>query len=298
MQSRTQSAELTLLVSIFMEGLYPVLVVNGIASFSPIFFGAISSLFAATIIFFCARTQLLRGLSRTIFFHICIVSLCIVVLGHVLIFTASQFTTGINIGLLLRFELVTTLLVGVFLAKDKLRSVQIFGALCIGVGTFLIVYNGSFHLNKGDVLVLIATILFPFGNMSAKKVLQECTPLALLFWRYALGGFVLLCSTPVFEPQAFFTSWTVQMVVFFVLFSLMMMIVSKLCFYSALKQLQMTNVIFQIDASAAVLSLFFAYVFLAEIPTRYQWFGFGITLLGVYWLTKKPLVRTIAIDHV
>ena len=300
MTSSKTKGEMLLFVTIIMEGLYPVLVQRGITAFSPIFFASISSLISCFLLFWYLlfSKQLTKGLSLKVFGYIAVVVICIIFFGHALVFFGSQYTTGINVGLLLRFELVTTFLVGTMLLKDRLETVEFCGALCIILGTFLIVFNGSFSFNKGDALVLISTFFLPFGNMYAKKALQYISPFALLFWRYLLGGSLLLVTIPFIEPEAFSMVWTIDAFLFLLLFGSAMLIGSKACFYFGLQQLQITNIIFYVSAGASIITLLASYILLGEVPSAYQWIGFAVSLLGAFWMTSKGVLRPNLVDPV
>lgn len=291
--------ELFLLVTIFMEGLYPVLVQQSIGTFPPIFFGGLSALIAAFFLFWHLwRTKTLtKGLTKQVMGYILMVVLCIVIFGHIFVFVGSRYTTGINVGLLLRFELVTTFFVGMFIAKDRLSSSEIAGAVLIGLGTICILFNGTLHLNKGDLIVLAATVLFPFGNFYAKKALQFVSPMQVLFWRYAIGGSFLLILSPFVEPEVFSIPWSKEALLFLLFFGTAMLIASKTCFYTALRYLQLTNVIFIVAAMATALTLVFSYLLLGETPTGYQWIGFAVSVVGSYCMSGKARFRHTA-DHV
>lgn len=300
MPSSQTRGELFLLITVFMEGLYPILVQKTVGVFPPVFFGAISSYVAAFFLFwYLVYTKALtKGITWEVLRYILAVVLCIVVLGHVFVFIGSQYTTGINVGLLLRFELVTTFIVGTLLAKERLTTRQLGGAILIIIGVVSILFNGTLQFNRGDMLVIVATALFPVGNMFAKKALASISPVSLLFWRYSVGGSILLVLTPFVEPQAFAVQWTLSSVVFLLFFGTAMLIASKTCFYAGLQRLQMTNVIFLVTALATALTLLFSYLFLHEVPSLYQWVGFSISVLGAYFMNVRTRVPRSVPDHV
>ena len=155
------------------------------------------------------------------------------------------------------------------------------------IGAVAILYNGTLHINGGDLLIIAGTFFFPIGNIYAKKALKLTTPAVILFVRSFLGGMILVFISLLFENyQASFPGYFMDNFKFILLNGALIYGLSRLFFYEGLKRLDISKAT-SLAMSYPAFSLFYSYIFLKEIPTSYQWIGFIIIFFGIIILTYK-----------
>lgn len=201
-----------------------------------------------------------------------------------LILIGTRYTSGINTALLLQNELVMALLIGTIFLGDRHTRLQILGAVAILCGSVVILWDGSWRLNVGDMLILFTTLVFPIGNMFAKRALKLISSLQLLIVRYVVGCLLLGAMSIIFEdPLTFVSSLSWMHLRFILLYGLLVLTFSKLCWYAGLRVLSVSRASSIVSVSPA-LSLLFAYLLLGEIPSSVQTVGFVLMAVGIVFL--------------
>lgn len=294
LQKRVSAGEGFLLISGILEGLAPILMNKASPLFPPVFFVAAS----VTV----ALLALLVYGSMTGAFRTCLplpgigygALVGILVPGcFALILIGTRYTSGINTALLLQNELVMSLLIGTIFLGDRHTRLQIAGALAILCGSIVILWDGSWQLNVGDLLILLTTAVFPIGNMFAKRALKLLSSLELLIIRYVVGCLLLGAMSLLFEdPFGFASSFSWMHLRFILLYGLLVLTLSKLCWYAGLRVLTVSRASSLVSVSPAW-SLLFAYLLLGEIPSSVQTTGFLLMALGIVFLLlrKDPHVQ-------
>lgn len=290
--------EIALVGTAVLEGFSPVLANMAAGYFPPILFVTMSVLTAlvglAVYIVSTGRAKYfdVRALPYATGVGILVLS------GFVMIMIGTKVTSGINTALLLQNELVLMFLISVFILKEHTTGMQILGTGMVLIGTVVILYNGSFAINTGDILILLATFLFPFANILAKRGLSYAPPIVFLFMRYCVGFLCLLSMSFIFEdPVHTLAIISEKQIMFIVLYGVLVLTISKICWYTGLKILPVGQSTY-IAASSPIFSLLFAYALLKEVPTLYQWVGFICTIVGMYCIIIKPKSSRQVVDLV
>lgn len=117
---------------------------------------------------------------------------------HVFFFNALKYTTAINSSIIAATNpLVTTILCIAFL-KDKINIKRVFGILLSFIGVFLTITNANLTIlktlsfNKGDILMLIAVLMWASYSVYSKKVMQNYSPLILTYYSFLFCSIFLI----------------------------------------------------------------------------------------------------------
>lgn len=289
-----RSAEMFIFASILFGALEPIAINYSVKLISPILFAGLYVSFCSILFFFYVlATKTFRDIfNKKAFKYILGLTALIVVIPSTMIFIGSKMTSGINTALLLQTEILFTLLICGAFYKEKITSKKLVSSLLILAGAILILYNGSLNLNTGGLLIIAATVFYPFGNMCAKEALK-LSPLApILFLRSFLGGISLLVISLIFEnsaPQIIPGIKTIMSSIIIV--SIIIIVIAKIFWYKGLKNMEIGKAI-GISTASPAMSLIFAVIFLSEIPTVYQIVGLLVIITGVYFLTGKTKLET------
>jgi drug/metabolite transporter (DMT)-like permease len=281
--------ELMIFGETFMYSFFPIIIAYSTKILPPILFAGLSTLTAAVTLFlFLLIKKNLHTLKnpRTIKYSLG-VSLFIIIIPSILIFTGSSKTSGINTTILLQSEIFFTFLIYGLFALEKITLKKMISALIIVIGTTFIVYNGKMGINIGDLMIIAGTAFYPIGNMFAKKALKEGTPSTILFIRSFCGGIVLIILSLLFEDQSGTVEslskyWPLILITGFFIYHL-----SKLLWYMGIKIIDISKAIPISIGGYPAFSLLFAFLFLKEIPTLYQIIGFIVIIIGVFTLIRK-----------
>jgi len=275
------------LTGAIMWGIFPVLVNRGTQNIPPIMFAAITTLFAAcgSFIYATLKGKLYELKNKKSYSSLLMVTLCIVIIPYILFFIGSSKTSGINSSLLLLSEIIFTLLFTPLIG-EKTTSKKLIGAVGVFTGAIFILYNGTFSLNAGDILIIFSTATYPIGNFYAKKALNDVSPAIILLVRFFLGGFLIFFFALLAESQLNITQIIIQNWEIVLFTGLVLLGIGKVIWYEGLKRLDISKAI-SLAMTFPLFSLIVLIVFFKEIPSTYQWIGILIMALGVYFSIKR-----------
>lgn len=280
-----------------LHGLFPIVIHVGSERMPPLFFSAVSLLLAALLagLLLLRRGHRLPLHLRTPFVlrDVAFVGLCNLVIPLFLISEGTRMTTGINTALLLQAEMLFTFLFCVVLFGEQLQAIRMAGALCVFCGTIFILLMGAVQWNAGDLLIILSTVLYPFGNLVSKRLLKTVSIPEILFLRSLFSGAALFLLSLLIEDGAVLHVawrnlwWIVGLqgaCIFFL---------SKFLWYEGLKVISVSRAVFLVSSSPAF-SLFFAITLLGEIPSVVQIIGSIVTMAGVFLLTMHTRKQNLS----
>jgi drug/metabolite transporter (DMT)-like permease len=271
-------------------GVFPVMVNRGSHHIPPLTFAAISALLAAigSFVYTAVNGKLYELRKKEAYAALLMITLCIVIIPYVLLFIGSSRTSGINTSLLLLSEIIFTLLFTPLIG-EKTSTEKLIGASGIFIGGLLILYNGKFQLNIGDIMVIASTATYPVGNFYAKKALNQVSPSTILFVRFSLGGLFLLLLAMTVETQSgilniILTDWRMLL-----LTGLILLGVGKIIWYEALQRLDISKAI-ALAMTFPLFSLIILIGIFREAISSYQGTGIAIMMLGVFFSIRRSSV--------
>jgi drug/metabolite transporter (DMT)-like permease len=288
------------MASSMIEGGFPIFINQASKFFPMMFFGGVTTFIGAVfhIGILIARKRLRQHLPWKTWGFIAGVTLCNSVIALLFIFAGTRYTSGINTALLLQSEMLFSFIFFRVLIGEHISTRQIIGALGVLTGTLVVLYNGSFSLNAGDVLIILGTMFYPIGNMCAKKALEVATSSYVLAVRHIVGGTVFSVLAFMYEDvtlQMF--SLVIDHAPLVIFYGVIVLVVSKLFWYEGLKTLALSKAV-SIMLAYPIFSVLFAAVFFREIPTMYQVLGMCITIVGLFILVRRSSPSTLPVDIV
>lgn len=278
------------LISAALWGIFPVMVNRGSRHIPPLTFAAISTLLAAagSFIYTAVKGKLHELKKKEAYASLLMITLCIVIIPYILFFIGSSKTSGINTSMLLLSEMIFTLIFTPLIG-EKTTIEKLTGASGVFFGAILILYNGRFRLNIGDILVIASTATYPIGNFYAKKALNRVSPSTILLVRFFLGGLFMLLVAMLLETGTHLTNilsvnWPV---LFFT--GLVLLGVGKIVWYEALGRLDISKAI-SLSMTFPLFSVILLIGIFKETVSSYQWIGTVIMMLGVFFSIKRSSV--------
>ena len=287
---KERKAEACILGAAVIEGGFPIIINQAVRVFPALAFAGISAAVGSLmhLILLLLRRVPFPKAPKKIWMYLVGIALCNSVFALLFIFLGTRYTSGINTALLMQSEMLFSFLIFTLIFGEKALPKQYLGAAGVFFGTIIVLYNGSFTLNRGDLLIILGTAFYPFGNQLAKTVLPHFPSSFILMVRHLAGAVSFILLSVLFEDlsmQIFSIAreywWLIA------LYGIVVLVGSKLLWYTGLRVLTATKAV-SIVLAYPVFSLVFAAIFLGEIPTVYQLLGFGVTLTGLSVLVSRP----------
>lgn len=210
------------------------------------------------------------------------------ILGYnILLYEALRFTSSLNAALVNSINPAMIAVFAVWLLKEKLTRINVFGLVVSLVGVLLVLTHGhllqvfTVHYNQGDLLMLLAITAWTFYTLIGKKM-KQIPPIAATAVSAALGLIVLF---PFFLASGFTFRLSSSATVGILYISLFPSVCSFIFWNSAVRD---------VGASRAGIFLNLLTVFTAVISlllgktiTPPQIIGGLFVILGVYLTNRK-----------
>ena len=118
-----------------------------------------------------------------------------------LYFTGLSQTPAVNAAIIHKTLVFWVMLMAIPFLKEKVSRWQILGVLMLFAGNALVGGFKGFKFSQGELMLLIATVLWAVENIIAKKVLTTVSPNIVTAFRMGLGSIVLMSATIITVPQ-------------------------------------------------------------------------------------------------
>lgn len=201
-----------------------------------------------------------------------------------LVFIGIQFTTAGNMSVIIFLQLFFSYLYFNILGKEKMSLTHSVGAMIMGVGAIIILFPSDLNFNKGDMIILLATSIAPVANLYSKRARLFCSSETVLGVRTFVALPVISLLAWFIEPEINFENLQ-KALPYVLLIGLLVFGLSKILWMEALHRISITKISAMI-ALVPPMTLFFAYVYLDEVPEIRQIVGIIPILIGGYLLTK------------
>jgi len=167
--------------------------------------------------------------------------------------------------------------------KEKLKRKHIFGAILMVIGALLVLFPGQFQVKEGDLIILLATTLPPFGNYYQQRARKKVSSTVIMFYRSFLSSIFLFALASIFEVRPS-TSALMESGIFILVNGIFLMGLIKILWLEGIHRIPITKAI-SLTAIAPAFTLLFAYFILGEIPTIWQLSGFLPMFIGIFLIT-------------
>ena len=201
-----------------------------------------------------------------------------------LVFIGLQYTTAGNMAVIIFLQVLFSYFYFNVFGKEKMESIHLIGAVIMGMGALVILFPADFVFNKGDWLILISAAAAPIVNLYQKRAREYCSAETILGFRTAVGFPFVALMAYIMEPAVSYDNFMSALPYMFLMAALIY-VVSKIMWIEALNRISITKLSAML-ALLPVFTLFFAYLYLDEVPEAHQMFGIVPVLIGGYLITK------------
>lgn len=284
--------EMAVLGETLLWSLFPVITVFTYASLSPFVSLAWSTVFATAFFAMCLtwRGKWKEVANRAVWLDIAWSALFIGVLHYGLVFLGLRYSTPGNVALVALTEILWSFLFFNVWKKERMTSGSLLGALLMAFGAAITIFrdfDGTF--NRGDLLVFLAMAVGPAGNHFQRKAHVHVGSETIMFLRSLMTLPVLFLAAFLFHEgnsEGLHDAWGFLLVNGFFLLGL-----SKILWIEAIVRLPVVKAL-AISGISPLLTLFFSFVFLGQVPTAVQLLAFVPMFFGLILLTRPSRSAT------
>lgn len=268
--------------------LFPVFTILSLQRLSPLVALAWSTVFASVFfaIMLSIRHEWRRLLRTAAWGDILMTAAILGILYYVLYFFGLRTTSAGNAGIVALTEIFFSFLFFHVWQKQFIPKSHVIGAACMLGGAGIVLYPSITGFHVGDLLILGAAAVAPFGNFFQLRARQVMSSYGILFIRTTLSIPFLFLFASVFTggPMGFDWRHTFPYLIIngFVLLGL-----SKVFWIEGIHRISVTKAN-ALSCISPVLTLLFAFVILRNHPTAWQLTSLLPMLIGIILLSRNP----------
>jgi drug/metabolite transporter (DMT)-like permease len=207
------------------------------------------------------------------------------ILGDTLYFFSIKSVSVVNAVLIGHLQPIFVVIFGYFLLKaDKLNKYDYFGIAIMIIAGFLTTTKTLDNLvgfrigTFGDMVVLIATILWAVSGIAMRKYLTGMNAGVITFYRHLIASVIFLTYAVIRMNLAIPSIWQI-------LIGLVGGI-GTILYYEGMKRIKAAEVS-ALELAAPLIAAILGYFALGETVTWMQISGIVLVIAGVYFLSKK-----------
>ncbi len=201
-----------------------------------------------------------------------------------LIFIGMRYTTAGNMAVIVFLQVLFSYLYFNVWGKEKMDKMHLIGVLIMSMGALIVLIPENMNFNIGDWLILLASAIAPLANLYQKRARNYCSAETILGFRTIVGFPFVALFAFFFEPAVSSENFMSALPYLF-LIATGIYVAAKIMWIEALNRISITKLSAML-ALLPVFTLFFAYLYLDEVPEFRQMIGIIPILLGGYLITK------------
>ena len=197
MSGKNRSGYYYIFLEILFWSWFPVVTAITVAKIPPLLASGASTFVAAIFFFFYVWTYQLwpKRISKKALRGLLISTFLIGIVFYILVFYAAVLTQAGNINLLLMLQILFSLVLFRKVRGESLTLIETIGCCFMLCGALLVLFPQDLNFATGDLLLLAAAFLAPFGNYFVKQARSEMSAQFIMLIRSIISGIVILiCS--------------------------------------------------------------------------------------------------------
>lgn len=284
--SRERKGETFIFAESTLWALFPVITILSFTNLSPLISLAGSIVFAT--IFFAAVLTIKKKWyelkNTSALGDILLATFFIGILFHLLYFFGLQKTSAGNASIIALTEIFFSYLFFHVFRKDYIPKEHIVGAVLMIIGAFIVLYPNLQGFKGGELLIMAGAFIAPFGNFFQQRARKKVSSETMMFIRSLISSIfifflILILKAPFSFPEI------KNSLPLLLINGIFMLGLSKILWIEGIHRISVTKAN-ALNSMSPLLTLLFAWVFLKDSPTIWQFLSFipmffGIILLGV-----------------
>ena len=283
--------EISLLSMSILWAFFPIISILIFSTLQPLMTAALSTLCAGVFFLLIMFKKNLwhEMLVREAWPDILKATITIGILVYAFYFVGLKTTTAGNASIISLTEVLFAVIILRYWQNERLSSNQMLGAGIMVVGAFMVLLTDTFSVKSGDLFILLAAAIAPFGNKYAKASLKYVSSYTVMFIRSAISGFILLLMSFFLEGLVSI-SLGFKASIFLFINGALLLGVSKIMWLEGIRRMSVSKATSFLPIIPGF-TLIFAYYILGEIPTVYQVMGLGVITIGFFLLINKSKIK-------
>lgn len=285
--SRQRQGELFILGESLLWSLFPIITFLSFTNLSPLVSLVLSSFFSFFFFFaLIVKKNLWHEIgNKKAFLDIFIMTLILGVGYYLLVFIGLQYTSPGNASIIALTQIFFSFLFFHVFRREHIPTPHIIGGFLMVCGALIVLASSFKAFHIGDLLILLANAIAPFGNFFSQRARKQVTSETIMFVRTTVSTLILFLialamQTPISLPAI---SNALPLLLINGIFLLGL---SKILWIEGIHRISVTKALSQASIEP-LLTLIFAFLILQQLPTIWQLTAVVPIIIGVLLLGKQ-----------
>ncbi len=284
--NQERQGELFIFAETIFWSLFPVITILSYNKLSPLVSLAASTFFAT--IFFAIVVTIQKKWheikNKSALGDILLATFFIGILLYLLYFFGLRYTSAGNASIIGLTEIFFSYVFFHIWRKEYIPKQHLVGAFLMITGALVILYPSFQKFRGGELLILTAAFVAPFGNFFQQRARKIVSSQSMMFIRSLITTLVIFLLIFIFKTT-FSYSDLKSSFIFIIINGVFLLGFSKILWIEGIHRISVTKAN-ALSSITPLLTLLFAWLFLQNIPTIWQLFSvvpmfFGVILLGM-----------------
>ena len=286
--SKERKGEIFVFSEAILWSFFPIITIISYNNLSPLVSLAGSSFFAAIFfaIFLSVKHRWSEVKNLSAIKDILLATLFLGFLYYFLLFIGLKYTTAGNASIISLTEAFFSFLFFNLWKKEQLSVGHIAGCVFLVIGALIVLLPSGTKLHTGDVLVLLAAAIAPFGNFFQRRARAKVSSEVIMFIRSTIVAFLVFFIAIFLNPHLPLFGNIKASIIFFFINGFILLGFSKVFWIEGIHRISVTKAN-ALSSISPLLTIFFAWLILKNVPTIWQFYSFIPLFIGILLLTKS-----------
>ena len=211
------------------------------------------------------------------------------ILCYIFSFFGLQHTSAGNASIITLTEIFFSFLFFHVLRKDYIPVQHTIGAVLVVCGAIIVLYPNIHSLQIGDLFILLAAFIAPLGNFFTQRARKKVSSETIMFIRSIITTLFILLLILIFRIDFSFSDLESSSLLLLIN-GIFLLGLSKIMWIEGIHRISVTKA-GALGSMAPLLTLFYAWLLLKDIPTVWQLFSLIPMAFGVILLSRQSLTR-------
>ena len=291
--SHERKGEVSIFLSALLWGLTPVVIILSYSSLSPLTSLYLSTLLATMFfaIVLWAKGKFSEVKDAEAFEDIVKATLINGIFYFVLYFFGLKYTSAGNISIIALTETFFSYIFFNIWKKEYISLNHIIGCVLMLLGALIVLLPNFYRFQWGDILILIAALIAPFGNFFQRRARRRVGSETIMFVRSGLTALVifivaLLVGEGISLPAITKSVW------YLLISGLVMFGFTKILWLEGIHRISVTKSN-ALSAVSPLFTLIFAWLILNQFPTLWQMLSILPMFVGMFLLSRNGRTEVV-----
>lgn len=285
MLTKERKGEMAIFSSALLWGLFPVITILSYNNVSPLvsLTGStlLSAIFFVSIIAWKKKWKEIKD--KQALKDIIWTTVFLAILFYILFFFGLKYTSAGNASIIALAETLFSYLFFNIWKKENISKEHILGSILMIAGALIVLSSNFTKFQGGDLLILLASMIAPFGNFFQRRARQRVSSETIMFVRSLIAAPAILILAFLFGERTTVSNLA-DSILFLLINGFILFGLTKILWIEGIHRISVTKSN-ALSAVSPLFTLIFAWLILKQFPTSWQLLSFlpmagGVILLG------------------